>query len=587
MYVVTEPMAQLPNPLPVVRDLDAGIYIKGDTGKLVLGGVERDAKLWDPTGADGDQPYLVFPEDWDQFEPFMEAGLTRVPTLAEAGIQTFMNGPESFTPDSRPLLGESPYLRGLFVAAGMNTTGMMSSAGVGKVMAEWLTAGEPPMDVWDLDIARFDHRDSRPDYLAARMREAVADTFAMHWPHKQPMTGRNLRRVPHHDDLEKAGAVFGVPAGWERPLWYACGQQQRTQTCSYGDQPWWPMAEHEVSVLQNGVVLLELTPFGKLDVTGPGALSLLQTVCANDVDAACGAAVYTQLLNDRGGIEADVTVTRFAAAQFRVTGGAGTRRRDLRWLQRCQERLGVDAVIEDKTETECVFGVMGPKARALLEDLTGADLSPAAFPFASSRVIEIAGVDLRATRLSFVGEAGWELYVGWAHAKLLYRVLVEAGKPHGLAHLGHLALDSCRMEKGYRHWGHDIGPDSTPLEAGLGFAVAWEKDTDFIGRGALMQQRESGLRQRLMMFAVQNEHPLLLHDEPVYRDGERVSSTTSGARGFRTGLSLCMAYVPCAGTETVSSLCRHTYELGVAGETFSLRPLRRPPYDPEGKRLRA
>ena len=587
MYVVTEPIADLAEPFPIVRDLDAGIYLKADAGKLVLGGFEPNAKPWDADGHGGERPFIEFAEDWDQFEPFMSAGLHRVPALEHAGIQRLMNGPEGFTPDTRQAMGESPFLKGFYVAAGFNSIGMMSSAGVGKAMAEWIAGGEPPMDLWEVDVARFDHQSVDDTFLSARVQEAVGDQFAMHWPYKRYQTGRDIRRSPLHQVFAEAGAVFGAPAGgWERPLWFAATPAERDIAYSYGDQGWWRPARREAEALRDRVALLELTPFTKIDVTGRDALALLQHLSANDVDVEAGHVVYSQMLNRHGGIEADVTVTRRGETDFRVISGAATRWKDLAWMTRSRDQRGDDTAIVDATEAEAVIGVMGPAARALLEALTGADLSNAAFPFSTAQDLEIATAPVWATRVSFVGELGWELSMPVEHAERVHAALAGAGAPHGLAHAGHYCLDACRIEKGFRHWGHDIGPDDTPLEAGLGFAVAWDKSGGFLGREALSARRDAGLARRLLLFAVAGAHPLLLHDEPIYRDGRLVGRTTSGARGLRTDLALCLGYVETRPGDDRAVAFEGRYEIGVAGERFALSPLPRPPYDPDGIRTR-
>ena len=587
MYVTTEPLDDLPDPFPVVRDLDGGIYLKEDAGKLVLGGFEPKAKPWDPRGPDGDREFLELPEDWEQFEPFMRAGLERVPALEHAGIRHFMNGPESFTPDTLPLLGESPFLDGFFVAAGFNSTGMMSSAGAGRVMAQWIAGGEAPMDLRDMDIARFDRAANTGPYLAARVTEAVGEVFAMHWPYRQASAGRGVRRSALHDAFAAAGAVFGAPAGWERPLWFARDESESRIRYSYGAQAWWPAAEREATAVRDGVALLELTPFTKIDVRGPDALALLQRLCTRDVDIAPDRAVYTLMLNARGGIEADVTVTRIDEHAFRIVSGAATRAKDLAWIERQRRRTGLAAEAFDATSSEVVLGIAGPRSRELLGALTPADLSNEAWPFAASHRIELAAASIRMTRMSFTGELGFELFVPVESAPAVYESIAGAGQALGLAHCGHLALDACRHEKGYRHWGHDIGPHDTPLEAGLGFAVAWDTPGGFIGRDALLVQRRKGIRRRLLQFAVDDAHPLLLHDEPVYRHGALVGHTTSGGRGFRTGLSLCFAYVSCEPGAPRSALLGDGYEVGIAGERYPLRALARPAYDPHGARLRS
>ena len=453
----------------------------------------------------------------------------------------------------------------------------MSSAGAGR---PWIAAGEAPMDLWDMDIARFDRAANAAPYLAARVTEAVVFAY------RQASAGRGVRRSVLHDAFAAAGAVFGAPAGWERPLWFARDESESRIRYSYGAQHWWPAAEHEATAVRDEVALLELTPFTKIDVRGSDALALLQRLCTGDVDLAPDRGIYTLMLNRRGGIEADVTVTRMDERAFRVVSGAATRAKDLAWVERHRHRLGLAAEVFDATSSEVVLGIVGPRSRELLQSLTPADLSNEAWPFAASRRIELASASIRMTRLSFTGELGVELYIPVENAPAVYESIAGAGRALGLVHCGHFALDGCRLEKGYRHWGHDIGAHDTPLEAGLRFAVAWDKPHGFIGRDALLARRQKGIERRLLQFAVTGAHPLLLHDEPVYRHGTLVGHTTSGGRGFRTGLSLCFAYVNCEPGAPRSSLLGGGYEIGVAGERFPLRALARPAYDPDSARLR-
>ncbi|MEM7293377.1 MAG: FAD-dependent oxidoreductase, partial [Pseudomonadota bacterium] len=538
MYVVTEPVDNIPDPYPVMRDLDAGTYIKGDAGKLVIGGFEPNAKPWDAYGPDGDRPFLELPEDWDQFEPFMNAALERVPLLENVGIQHFMNGPESFTPDSRQSIGESPFVKNVFVAAGMNSTGMMSSAGLGRALAEWLIGGEAPFDLWEIDVARFGTADADTAYLRERMRESVADVFGMHWPHKQAVAGRGLRQSSLHQSFAQQSAFFGVTAGWERPFWFAQTANEKHIHYSYAEQSWWPAAERECAALRDKVAILDLSPFGKFDLRGDDALPLLQQLCTSNMDIPAGNCVYTQMLNDRGGIEADITVARFATDHFRITSGAATRFRDWQWLRRQCDCAKLDVQIDDVTESEAVLGVAGPDSRALLQSASTTDFSNGSFPFSTTRKIEIDGTELRATRVSFSGELGWELHIDAADAPKVMDHLVDAGDAFELQFAGHLALLACSIEKGFRHWGHEMGPDETPLEAGLGFTIDWDKPEGFIGLDALREQRSRGLDKHLLMFEVSGTHPVLTHDEPIRCEGELVGSTTSGARGFRTGKTL-------------------------------------------------
>lgn len=576
MYVVTEPMPEMPHPFPVLRDLDRGIYVKGDAGKLVIGGFEPDAKCWEAHGPEGDRPFLELPEDWDQFTPFMEAALTLIPGLARVGIQHFMNGPESFTVDSRPLIGQAPELDGLFVAAGMNSVGVMSSAGVGRVLADWMRAGHAPMDLWEVDVARVDPLAAAAAHVETRMAEAVADVFALHWPFKQPKAGRGLRTSALHDRWAAQGAQFGLTAGWERGLWYARDASERDLPYSVGAQPWYPIARREAAVMADGTALLDLSPFAKFEIHGPDALAYVQHLATANMDVAQGRAVYTALLNPRGGIEGDVTILRRGVDRFRLTSGAATRWRDGAWLRRNAQAFRV--TIEDVTEAEAVIGVMGAGSRATLAALSPDDWQD--FPFSTARAVTVAGAACTATRVSFVGELGWELSIPVARAGVVFDALIAAGA----LPMGHYALDACRIEKGFRHMGHDLGPEITPLEAGLGFVIDWSKD--FIGKPAVQAQRAAGLNRRLMLFRITGD-PLILHDEPILEGGQVVGLTTSGGRGARTGLTLALGMVAIAPGETPAQTCARAFAVNVAGQTYPAEALLRPPFDPSGERMKA
>jgi 4-methylaminobutanoate oxidase (formaldehyde-forming) len=575
MYIVTEPMPGLSNPFPVVRDLDTGIYVKGDAGRLVIGGFEPDAKVWDAYGPEGDRAFLEMPEDWDQFGPFMEAALALIPQLAETGIQRFMNGPESFTADTRPLIGETPEIDGLFVAAGMNSVGIMSSAGIGDILADWVMTSIEPRDLWGVDIARADPRAASGAHMKERMREAVSDLFAMHWPFKQPTAGRNLRKSLLHEHWAAQGAVFGLTVGWERGLWYAESAAERDLPYTVdGEQPWQPIAEREAAHMQEGAVLLDLTPFTKLDVSGPDALALLNPIAAAQLDIAIGRAVYTPLLNARGGIEADVTITRLAKDHFRLVSGAATRRRDVALLRRAARGMAVD--ISDCTEEFCVIGVMGAAARSILVALSPDDWEQ--FPFGTARKVTIAGAPCLATRISYVGELGWELTIGNDEAAIVFDALIAQGaRP-----MGHYALNGCRIEKAFRHWGHDLGPEITPMEAGLGFTIDWSKD--FRGKPALQRQKQDGITRRLVLLIVDG-HPLIVHDEPVLENGKVVGLTTSGARGVRTGLTLALALLRVAPGATLAETANRSLKVDVAGTEYDAKVLLKPPFDPASTRM--
>ncbi|MEI4194404.1 GcvT family protein [Roseovarius sp. E0-M6] len=569
MYVVTEPMADLPEPFPVIRDLDRGIYIKGDAGKLVIGGFEPDAKCWNPYGPEGNRAFLEMAEDWDQFAPFMEAALELCPTLEAVGIQHFMNGPESFTCDTRPLVGETS-VDGLFVAAGMNSVGVMSSAGIGRALADWMVDGRPPMNMWEVDVARVDPVTATPAHMAARMQEAVADLFALHWPYKQPQAGRDLRRSALHNNWAAAGAHFGQTAGWERGLWYG-----EAQPYAVSRQGWWPIAEAEAKVMAEGAALIDLSPFTKIDVQGPGAANALNRLCTAQMDVAVGRAVYAQVLNAQGGIEMDVTISRLATDHFHITSGAATRARDIAFLRR---NLPDTLTQTDITEDFCTLGVMGAGLDQVMKGLVS-DMNWTNAVMGDVRDTTIEGLCIRGTRISFVGEYGWELTLPNSIAPRVFDKLVAAGaKP-----LGHFAVDGCRIEKGFKHWGHDLDPTITPLEAGLGFTIDWSKD--FVGKPVLEAQKAEGVQRRLILMQIDGD-ALMLHDEPVFEDTAHVGFTTSGARGPRTGLNLCYAMVAVRPGETLAETCQRHFTVRVAGQDYTAMPLRRAPFDPKNERMR-
>lgn len=576
MYIVTEPLPGADTPFPVLRDLDRNTYIKGDAGRLVIGGFEPNAKIWDAFGPEGDRQFLELAEDWDQFAPFMESALDLFPALETLGVQRFMNGPESFTTDSRPLVGEAPEVNGLYVAAGMNSVGVMSSAGVGAALADWIADQTPPFDLWEIDVARIDPRTADPDHMTVRMEEAVSDVFDMHWPFKQPRAGRGLRCSALHDKWAGAGAVFGQTAGWERGLWYAEADSERDLPYTYGEQHWAKIAAREARRMADGAALLDLSPFTKIDVSGPMALDDLQRLACRNVDIAHGAAVYTGLLNDNGGFEADLTITRLASDRFRLTSGAATRWRDMAYLGR---QLSPGAMLTDVTEDEVIIGVMGPHSRSILGSLSPDDW--AGFRFSTSRSVTIAGRPATATRISFVGELGWEVSAKASDGAVIFDALRDAGA----SVMGHYALDGCRVEKGFLHWGHDLGPETTPIEAGLGFMVDWSKP-DFRGRAALDRQRADGVDKRLIQLQVHGA-PLILHDEPIVEDGEVVGLTTSGALGPRTGLTLAFGMVRVMAGETRAQTLKRQFHINIAGRLHAATPLARPPYDPGNKRMNA
>jgi glycine cleavage system T protein len=583
-YIVTEPLAGVTRDLPVLRDTDGYIYAREEVGGLLMGGFEPVAKPWAMDGIPTDFGFSLLPEDWEHFRVLMEQAIVRIPALETAPVRRHVNGPESFTPDNRYMLGEAPELRNFFVAAGFNSVGIASAAGAGKALAEWIVGGEPSMDLWDVDIRRFMPFQGNRRYLRERTTEVVGLLYAMHWPFRQPETARGVRRSVLHDRLAARGAGFGVVAGWERANWFSAAGVEPRYIYTYGRQNWFPGAAAEHRAVRESAGLFDQSSLAKFLLEGPDATATLQRLCANDVDVAAGRIVYTQMLNRRGGIESDLTVTRLAADAYLVITIAAAATHDADWIRR---GIGDARVtLTDVTSAFAVLGVMGPRSREILSRLTNADLSNATFPFGTTREIEVGYATVRATRITYVGELGWELHVPTEFAMGVYDDVVAAGEDLGLRHAGYHAMDSLRLEKGYRSWGHDIGGDDTPLEAGLGFAVSFKK-SGFVGRDALLRQRETLLPRRLVMFTLDDPDPLLLGDEPIYRDGALVGRITSGAFGHTLGRSVGMGYVAHADGVDEAFLQAGRWELEIATERFPATAQLEPPYDPKSTRVRS
>jgi heterotetrameric sarcosine oxidase gamma subunit len=584
-YVVTEPM-DLPSNLPVMRNMDSCAYYKEDAGKLLIGAFEPKAKPWGMDGIPDSFCFDELPEDFDHFQPILEGAIHRVPKLGETGIRKFFNGPESFSPDQRYLLGEAPELKNFFVAAGFNSIGIQSAGGAGMALAEWIAGGHPPFDLWDVDIRRMSPHQNRKTYLYDRVSEALGLLYAMHWPYRQYETARGIRLTPLYMRLKENGACFGEVAGWERANWFAPKGVAPKYDYSFKRQNWFTHSAAEVKATREKVAIFDQSTFAKFLVRGVDAERELQRISAADVAVAPGRAVYTQWLNPRGGIEADLTVTRLADESYMVVTAAATAGRDLHWLRR---NVAPDArvLIDDVTNSQAVLGVMGPNSRALLQPLSDTDLGNEAFPFGTSREITIGNVRLRATRISYMGELGWELYVPSEFATGLFDTLLAHGEPHGLKLGGMHAMDSLRIEKAYRHWGHDITDEDTPLEAGLGFAVAFDKNADFIGRDALLKQKvEKKLTKRLLQFGLDDPEPLLYHNEPIYRDGALVGHTSSAAYGHHLGRAIAMGYVRHEGGVDADYVAGGKWEIDVGLKRFAAKASLRPLYDPTSARMK-
>ena len=585
-YIVTEPMEGLHSNLPVLRDPDGCAYFKEDAGKLLVGWFEPVAKPWGMKGIPETFSFESLPDDLEHIEPLLAAAMHRTPALEKTGINLFFNGPESFTPDDRYLLGETPEVRNLFVAAGFNSIGIQSAGGAGKVLADWMLDGHPPMDLWDVDIRRVMPFQRNRSYLRDRTVESLGLLYAMHWPFRQPETARGVRRSILHDRLAAQGACFGETAGWERPNWYAPVGVKAEYEYSYGRQNWFDYSAAEHQAVRNAVGIFDQSSFAKFVVQGPDAEAVLNRISANNMSVPVGKVVYTQWLNERGGIEADLTVTREAPDRYLVVTAAATQTRDFSWLQR---NIPADAraMAIDVSSSMAVLGVMGPRSRELLSQLTEADMSPAAFPFGTSQIIDLGYARVRASRITYVGELGWELYIPTECAPGVFDALMQAAPSVGGRLAGYHALNSLRMEKGYRHWGHDISDEDTPLQSGLGFAVAMKKPGGFIGLEALQAQKEAGLTRRLVQFALDDATPLLYHNEPICRDGAIVGRISSGMFGHHLGKSLGMGYVECQTQgEAPEAILQGKYEIEVAGVRYSAQPSLAPLYDPSSARIK-
>ncbi len=585
-YVVTEPIAGLASGLPTLRDPGSATYFKEEVGCVLAGFFELQAKPWGRGGeaVPEDFAFGIFGEDWDHLEEVFNQAMHRLPALETAGIKLFLNGPESFTPDDRYHLGEAPELKNFYVAAGFNSIGIQSSGGAGKVLAEWIAHGYPPVDLWDVDIRRNRPFQNNRRYLEKRVSETLGLLYDMHWPFRQYETSRNVRLSPLHDRLIAQGACFGEAAGWERANWFAPPGVEPRYQYSYGKQNWFAYSAAEHRAVRENVGLFDQTSFSKFLLQGRDALSVLNRLCGNQIDVMPGKVVYTQMLNERGGTEADVTVTRVAPDCFYIVDAAATQTKTFSYIQ---AHIAADeyAFLTDVTSAYAVLGVMGPNARTLLSGLTDADLSNQAFPFASAQEIDFADARLRAIRITYVGELGWELHIPTEFTLSVYDALTQAGQALSLQHCGYHALNSLRIEKGYRHWGHDVTDEETPLEAGLGFAVRLNKD-HFLGREVLLEQKHTGVKKRLVQFVLEDPEVLLYHNEPIWRDNEIVGFITSGMFGHTLGAAIGLGYVNHADGVTPVYIQSGRYEIEVAGRRIPARASLRPLYDPENERVK-
>ncbi len=580
-YIVTEAIEDLAQ-LPVLRVPDECAYYKEDAGKILLGAFEPVAKPWGMDGIREDFCFDQLPEDFDHFEPILEKALQRMPLLNEVGIHTFFNGPESFTPDDRYYLGETPQVKNSWVCAGFNSVGIQSAGGAGMALAQWMEDGSPPFDLWDVNILRMQPFQNNRLYLKNRVTETLGLLYADHYPFRQYETARGVRRSPIHEQLKSLGAVFGESSGVERANWFADAEQERVYNYSWKRQNWFENSAREHLAVRENVGLFDLSSFGKISVAGRDACDFLQRLCANQMDVELGKIVYTQMLNSKAGIECDLTITRLSQTEFLLVVPGASIQKDMAWLRGHLRDEFV--VISDVSAGEAVLTIMGPKSRELMQLVSPNDFSNDAHPFGTMRKIDIGMGAARAHRVTYVGELGWELYIPSDQAGHIFGTIVEAGSQIGLKLCGLHALDSCRMEKAYRHFGHDITDEDHVLEAGLGFAVKTDKG-DFLGREAVLQKRQAGLKKRLIQFQLLDPEPLLYHYEPILRDGKIVGHISSGSYGHNLGAAIGLGYVPCAG-ETVTQMLESTYEIEIAGKRFPAKASLKPLYDPLSERIK-
>ena len=584
-YIITEPIAGVSRDLPTLRDPDRLIYFKEEVGGLVMGGYEPNPLPWAESGIPDGFEFQLLPENWDHFEPMMVQAMARVPALETAGIKQLVNGPESFTPDGNFILGEAPEVAGFFVGAGFNAFGIAAAGGAGRALAEWVAAGEPPMDLWPVDIRRFGAPHRSTDWVRKRTLEAYSKHYTMAWPFEEYRSGRPLRTSPLYPTLMEQGACFGEKMGWERPNWFAPPGVEPEDHYSYGRQNWFVHTAREHRACRENVALFDESSFAKFEISGPGAERALQWICANDISRPVGSLTYTQMLNARGGIECDLTVARIAPDAFYLVTGTGFVAHDFDWIRR-NVPADCDVHLADVTSTWAVLALMGPRARDVLAAVTRTDVSHAAFPFATWQPVDIDGTEVRALRVTYVGELGWELHVPVDRALDIYQRLMAAGAAHGIVNAGYRAIETLRLEKGYRAWGSDIGPDHSPLEAGLAWAVKLRGDLPFLGREALMRQRESLPKKVLCCFSVADRSVVLLGRETIYRDDTRVGWLTSGGFGHTVGMNIGYGYVRAVDGVADAMLDHGHFELEAASARVPCTLHRQPLYDPTSQRVR-
>jgi len=589
-YIVTEKIDGLAGDAATVRDPDRRIYFKEEVGGLVMGGYEPNPQAWETGLPGGDVPdeweFRLFDDDYDHFEQHMMQAIQRVPALERVGVKQMINGPESFTPDGNFILGAAPECANMFVGAGFNAFGIASGGGAGWVLAQWVVDGEAPLDLWVVDIRRFSKLHGDRTWVRERTLEAYGKHYTIGFPHEEYESGRPAIVSPLYERLQKHNAVFGSKLGWERPNWFAPNSGSALDVYSMGRQNWFPVVGDEHRHVREAVGLFDQSSFAKYELTGPDALRALDWICANDVSKPAGRLTYTQLLNSRGGIEADLTVARLAEDRFYIVTGTGFRSHDLGWIA---DHIPADCDVKltDVTEAFGTLSLMGPKARDVLAAVTDADVSNTGFPFGHVREIAIAGHTVRALRVTYVGELGWELHIPIDATGDVFDALMQAGETYGIRPVGYRAIESLRLEKGYRAWGSDITPNDTPFEAGLGWAVKLRKNTDFMGRRALETINGGPLTKRLAGFTVDDPEIVLLGRETILRNGEPVGYLSSGGYGYTLEKNIGYGYVRNAEGVSDDFLSTGDYELVVAMQRTPAKIHMEPLYDAPGVKVKA
>ena len=584
-YLITEAIDGVSSDLPTLRDPDRLTYYKEEVGGLVMGGYEPNPIGWAEDGFPENFAFTLLDSNWDHFEQILSLALPRVPALENAGIKTLLNGPESFTPDGNFILGESPEVDGFFVGAGFNAFGIASAGGAGQALAEWIAGGEPPYDLWAVDIRRFGKPHQDIGWVRKRTYEMYGKHYTIAWPNEEHSSGRPFRQSSIYEALKADRACFGEKLGWERPNWFAPAGVEPSDEYSFEAPNWLAHSAAEHQAAREAAALFDQSSFAKFLLRGADSVKALDWICANRIDRPVGSVIYTQLLNKRGGIESDLTVTRIDHDAFYLVTGTGFITHDFHWIDRHLPK-GMNANLTDETENWAVLSLMGPNARALLNRLTESPIDNASLPFAHSREIEIAGVHVRIIRITYVGELGFELHIPVAHAMSVYNELHRAGADLGLRNAGYRAIESLRLEKGYRAWGSDLTPDHTPLEAGLGWAVKLNSDIAFIGKESLQNQASSGLKKQLACFTVEDPSITLIGRETLYRNGQRVGWLSSAGFGHTVDCPIGLGYVRDPKGVDRTFLESGTYELEVAGTKVPCRIHLEPLYDPKNQRVK-